>query len=561
MGGNPNAVRSKLSLNQVRFITGIKGLALAGLLALIVGASVNAVQPAELIAASVGGVIGNRVDVGFISVCKCLINALKGQASTPISEVLRKALWLSYLQALVSICSERKVELVGDFPRQWRGQPVYSREVKADIRWLDSKLAGLKQEIKAVEVKDARLPEISVQDLEGFVASEERDVVLGVVRSLTNSTTAADTIPLYIEKLEQPKDGLIDRAFGFFAKQLSDNPELHAFFETQLLVQIDGRLAAQQITLQAVNSNLQKVAQEVSEEVPQKFVQVMDKLALIESGISAADDRPDIILGLIKDLKALLSGTQRGSVEQTDAVSLVVSDENPFGPLGGRIDSPDQFFGREQTLKWIFETLNSGSSVALIGDREMGKSSLLKAVEANAKDFLQVYRKPIYLDLRNVADEDDFYYALCHQAGIPQCKGFRLARELKPKRLLLIIDEIEKMTWDGFTNQVRGQLRGLAEGKDAPLRLVVAASKSLDRLFPDSADGNMVSPLSGICLEESVKAWDATVIRAFVADRLQTTSAQFSETEIIRIIQSSQGQPRKVVNLCYQHYASLQGQP
>ena len=536
-------------------------MALAGLLALIVGASVNAVQPGQLIAASIGGIVGNRVDVGFVLVCKCLINTLGERASAPISEVLRKALWLSYLQALVSICSECKVELVGDFPRQWRGQPVYSPEVKADIRWLDSKLAWLKQEIKALEGEDAGLPEISVQDLEGFVALEEQEATLGVVRSLTNLATAEDAISLYVEKINQSKDGLLDRAFGFFAKQLSANSELHAFFETQLLMQIDGRLAAQQITLQAVNSNLTKVAQEISEEVPQKFEQVMDKLELIESRISAVDDRPGIVSGLMNDLRALLSGTQRGSVERTDAVSLVVGDANPFGPLGGRIDSSDQFFGREQTLKWIFETLNSGSSVALIGDREMGKSSLLKAVEAQAKEFLQVYREPIYLDLRNVADEDDFYYALCHQAGIPQCKGFRLARELKPKRLLLILDEIEKMTWDGFTNQVRGQLRGLAEGKDAPLRLVVAASKSLDRLFPDSADRNMVSPLSGICLEESVKAWDAVVIRDFIADRLQTTSAQFSETEILRIIQSSQGQPRKVVNLCHQHYASLQGQP
>ncbi len=535
-------------------------MALAGLLALMVGASVNAVQPTALVAASVGGIVGNRVDVGFVRVCECLINALKGQASTPISEDLRKALWLSYLRALVSICSECKVELIGDFPKHWRGQPVYSKEVKADIRWLDSKLAWLKQEIKALEGAEACLPEISVQDLEGFVGFGERDAALEVVRSLTNFATAEDAIPLYAAKLAQPEDGLIDRAYGFFAKQLSDNPELHAFFETQMLVQIDSRLVAQQVTLQAVDSNLQKVAKEVSEEVPQKFGQVMDKLALIESGISAADDRPDIILGLIRDLKALLSGTQKGSVEQTDAVSFVVSDANPFGPLGGRIDSPDQFFGREQTLKWIFETLNSGSSVALIGSREMGKSSLLKAVEANAKEFLEIYREPIYLDLRHVADEEDFYYALCDKAGIPECKGFRLARELKSKRLLLILDEIEKMTWDGFTNQVRGQLRGLAEGKDAPLRLVVAASKSLDRLFPDSADGNMVSPLSGICLEEIIKPWDDGITRSFIADRLQASSVQFAESEITRIIQVSRGNPREVVTLCYQHYASLQEQ-
>ena len=77
---------------------------------------------------------------------------------------------------------------------------------------------------------------------------------------------------------------------------------------------------------------------------------------------------------------------------------------------------------------------------------------------------------------------------ICSEIGIEDCKGIRLTRALQKQRpqLLLLLDEIEKMTWDGFTNQVRGQLRGLANGHDAPLRLVVAASTSLDQLFPDT---------------------------------------------------------------------------
>ena len=444
------------------------------------------------------------------------------------------------MRALVSISSACKAELVGEFPKIWRGQPQYDNTVKADIRWLDGNLAQLEQQIKAAGGKDAQLPEIALADLEGFTLLVEPGVAQLAERRVLESAIAPDAIPLYIKKLSQPGEGVLDKTFNFFIEQLDKNSKLHTFFETQLLMQIHGSLAEQGTTLQDINSNLEKVAQEVSQVVPEKFGQVLGKLESIEK-----DERSDVILGMIRDVRSLLLGTQRGSVEKTDTVSFAVNDANPFVPTSGRIDSPGRFYGQEKTLRRIFETLNSGSSVALIGDREVGKSSLLKAVEARAKDELTVAREPIYLDLRNVADEEDFYYALCSTVGIPECKAYRLSRALQPKRILLLLDEIERMTWDGFTNQVRDQLRGLAEGRNAPLRLVIAASKPLDKLFLDSADGQKTSPLSGICHEEVVAVWSKSAIREFIADRLQLTSISFSEADVSKIIQVSEGNPRK----------------
>ncbi len=530
----------------------------AGLLALIVGASVSALKPTGLIGTAAEGVLGNQADAAFLLACKCLIKALPQQASEPIREDLRRSLWLSYLRALVSISSVCKAELVGNFPRAYRGQPVYDETVKADIRWLDGNLEQLRQEIKAANGKHARLPDISLEALEGFTLAGESpaSAMQLAAQAVMDMVIASDAIPLYVTKLQQPEEGVLDKTFNFFIEQLDENSKLHTFFETQLLMQIHGSLAEQKITLQEIDSNLKKVSQEVSQAVPQQFEQVIGKLEAIE-----ADERPNVAIGLLKDVRALLIGTQRGSVERTDTVSFAVNDANPFIPVGGRIDSPDQFFGQEQTLKWIFETLNSGSSVALIGDREIGKSSLLKAVATRAEELLAVPREPVYLDLRNVADEEDFYYALCDNAGIPICKGYKLRRELESKRLLLMLDEIEKMTWDGFTNQVRGQLRSLAEGQDASLRLVIAASKPLDKLFIDSTGGNMTSPLSGICQEKPLSAWSDSIIREFVAARLQPTSISLSEEHILKIIQASRGKPREVMRLCNECYATFQGQP
>nr|MDJ0675114.1 CHAT domain-containing protein [Calothrix sp. MO_167.B42] len=133
---------------------------------------------------------------------------------------------------------------------------------------------------------------------------------------------------------------------------------------------------------------------------------------------------------------------------------------NPFLPQTGRVEDSQKLFGRQREIRRVFETLNSGSSVALIGERSIGKSSLLWAIKQQAESQLMPPRKPIYLDMSQVYDEEDFYYALCSEVGIEQCKGFRLTRALNKQRprLLLLLDEIEKMTWQGFTNQVRGQL-------------------------------------------------------------------------------------------------------
>ena len=282
---------------------------------------------------------------------------------------------------------------------------------------------------------------------------------------------------------------------------------------------------------------------------PQYFVAICKALGLDWQEIREPNGTPSPQIPLPND-------NPTTEVEQPN-----INYNNPFFPLSGRIDKPQFFFGRKREIRAVFDTLNSGSSVAIIGERAIGKSSLLQAIYRQAPTQLHHPRQPIYLDLKNVCDENDFYGALCHKAGIETVKGYLLERALESHRLLLLLDEVEKMTWDGFTNQVRGQLRGLAEGNNAPLRLVVAACTSLDTLFPDSQDKNMTSPFKGICIEENLKQWDEKISREFIASRLQaswlTPVAQpvnFTEAEIAGLIAESGGYPQKFMQLCYQTY-------
>ncbi|BBC25617.1 ATP-binding protein [Pseudanabaena sp. ABRG5-3] len=239
--------------------------------------------------------------------------------------------------------------------------------------------------------------------------------------------------------------------------------------------------------------------------------------------------------------------------------TLVIQDnlgefDNPFQPTNCRIENPEQFFNREKEVRTIFEYLNSGSGVELLGDRQIGKSSVLLQVERLAETMLRVKREPIYFNLQEVHTEDEFYEAFCEKLGIETCKGYGFFRAMRDKRLLLLLDEAEKMSWDGFTRQIREQLRSLAEGGNAPLRLVVAARTPLDDLFPDSHESGMTSPFQGICVRVDLKAWEQPTVQRFITSKLENTGVCFSNTEMEKLWFESQGHPQKLMKACFDLY-------
>ncbi len=249
--------------------------------------------------------------------------------------------------------------------------------------------------------------------------------------------------------------------------------------------------------------------------------------------------------------RELARTSQPGDAQEKASFPGRVQTQNPFLPLTGAVDEAAQFFDCDRTLNRIFEVLNSGSNVALIGDRNLGKSSLLREVARQAQGRLTPPRQPIFINLVMLFSEDEFYEELCAKVGIAEdTRGNKLNRALRDQRLLLILDEVERIVQDEFSRRVRDQLRGLSEGKDAPLRLVLAARDSLETLFSDSYDNGMVSPLHGICWEEPITPWSAESMRQFIATRLAPTPVRFSENEIADLIATSGGRPKDLMQHC-----------
>jgi hypothetical protein len=231
---------------------------------------------------------------------------------------------------------------------------------------------------------------------------------------------------------------------------------------------------------------------------------------------------------------------------------------NPFFPLHGGIEQPEQFFNCESLLQTVFELLNTNHNVALIGEHNSGKSSILRAIMRQAPEQLTVDRTPIFLDLTNVFTEADFFEDLCEAINVETLNGRALVRKLSKekgkRRYLLLLDEVERFAQAGFTRNIREQLRAIADTQDAPLKIVIAARVSLDKLFPDRNQELTVSPVENIVLEQTIPPWSSDTARAFITTRLANSPIQFSDREIDQLVTEANGNPQTLIQACHALY-------
>lgn len=216
---------------------------------------------------------------------------------------------------------------------------------------------------------------------------------------------------------------------------------------------------------------------------------------------------------------------------------------NPFG-RSGRIQSPSYYLVRQPITDQIIHELEKRVSVSLVGESQTGKSSLLWHIVQRGPEILPDYGHIIYLSLELIHSDDDLFDYICSELDMVSQRGFRLARALKGQRVLLCLDEIEKMTWDGFTINVRTELRGLADGADAPFTLLLASRSSLGRIFPDSLE--MTSPLAGLCTQITMPNFTLGETRALADQYLHTIGLSIPEAELERVWQYTNGHPHRL---------------
>jgi AAA+ ATPase superfamily predicted ATPase len=163
-----------------------------------------------------------------------------------------------------------------------------------------------------------------------------------------------------------------------------------------------------------------------------------------------------------------------------------MSDEslpNPFS-YSGTIRDPEKFYGRESELARIFDRLRSMQSVSVVGERRIGKSSLLHQIYLSVKDHLGDDCRAVYTDLPDVKSESDFYRRVCQRLEVEGNSFDDLDRATRGGRVVVCLDEFERLAGNpSFSANFFNSLRSLAQTGN--LAFLLATEHSLAELCQD----------------------------------------------------------------------------
>ena len=224
---------------------------------------------------------------------------------------------------------------------------------------------------------------------------------------------------------------------------------------------------------------------------------------------------------------------------------------NPFTNRGVITDSND-FFGREDQLNEIFTRLQGMQSCSVVGERGIGKSSLLYYLkQKGAQELGDAYRF-FYLDLQD---------ALCHTAAgflrtVLSKVGGTVANikagDTLNQNLIAFSDEIDKLERDGqrivlcldefenafkhreqFTEDFFDHMRSQLNIRR--LACVTATQRPLQKL---SLEGKLTSPFYTLFTVVELKEWTQAEAQRFV--ETQGEKVHFTDAESSFILTRSQ---------------------
>lgn len=227
---------------------------------------------------------------------------------------------------------------------------------------------------------------------------------------------------------------------------------------------------------------------------------------------------------------------------------------NPFF-AGGRINDPQQFFGRQQLVREICTELKKRCSVSLIGASQMGKSSLLYYLYATRATWLPASVPGAtggagdtveYIDLQGVLDEADFCATVSRRLGEEGDTLRHLKRILETCPAILLLDEVERLAEADFNPRLHDILRSLAQG--GHFAMCLATQRPLEEVFPARTPGG-VSPFHNIFTRKALGPFSEAEMRQLLASRLAGSGVAFTPAEIERLIAQSAGSPAALQRL------------
>jgi hypothetical protein len=221
-----------------------------------------------------------------------------------------------------------------------------------------------------------------------------------------------------------------------------------------------------------------------------------------------------------------------------------ISGDNPFF-VGGAVPS-ELFVGRASVLAFIQQRLGGRTlqSASIVGERRIGKSSLLRYVKERAAELFNPKPVVIYLDLMKGYCHTRLGFTKALRRELTAALGrepWPASEDADPStlsfafedlsragvRLVLCLDEVEDLTkrraeFDDVLEELR------AAGQSGQLGLLTASRQSLAELC---RSGGLTSPFYTIFLQENLGLLAEAEWRPLVTDRMAVTEGELRAIE------------------------------
>src|SRR5262245_5906301 len=209
-----------------------------------------------------------------------------------------------------------------------------------------------------------------------------------------------------------------------------------------------------------------------------------------------------------------------------------LSPANPFTHQG-MIRDVNQFVGRRVELDQILNPLKMMQGVSLVGERRIGKSSLLYHIFLIGRANLDKETMIAYTDFPNVKDEASFYECLCKQLGKIGDKFSDLEDIVRNHKVIFCFDEFERvMRSPKFERGFFDTLRSLAQTEN--FTLLIATEHPLSYLSLN--EHIATSPFFNIFRQVKLGLFASQEAQEFIRKRFTNSNVNITEGEIQRTV-------------------------
>jgi hypothetical protein len=239
---------------------------------------------------------------------------------------------------------------------------------------------------------------------------------------------------------------------------------------------------------------------------------------------------------------------------------------NPY-QVGGMIRNSERFFGRKRETREILSRVATMQNVSVVGERRIGKSSLLQHLTRTGKEKLgddYATHDFYYLNLQQpIESSEEFYDHACKLINGQQPPQFDAAatttldkddleRLIAGRRIILCLDEFEQTIEADFGSDFFKALRHLAQSGN--LALIVATQSPLSNLYLQYED--LTSGFPNIFNQLQIGELAEDEAREMVTT--PRNSHHFDENESRRILEIAGNHPYWLSYACAEAYDAKQ---